>query len=98
MVSALHLGTLGMTGVQENIVVDRRILIVVQCLIDRFFRQVNHRPAKPTKHPCRQAILGFAHAFEMSGAWSGLQGEDSIKLIYWPINKWGRSHAKSETE
>lgn len=70
-----------MAGVHEDIVVDRRILLVVQRFVDRLFRQVNHGSAKPAKHPCRQAILRLAHSPEMRGEWPGLQEAVSIKLI-----------------
>jgi len=94
MVAALHLRIPGMAGIKEDLEVDRRILIVVQRFVDRLFRQINHGPAKPTEHPCRQAILGFAHSSEMRGEWSGLQEEVSIKSIQPRVNKPRVSHAR----
>ena len=94
MIAALHLGVPRVAGVQEDIEVDCRILPVVQCFIDRFFRQGDHGPAKPTEHPCRQAILGFAHSSEMRCEWSGLQEEVSIKSSRPLINKSSGLHAK----
>ena len=62
MVAALHLRIPRVAGVKEDLEVNRRISIVVQRFVDRLFRQVNHCPAKPAKHPCRQTIiLDFAH-------------------------------------
>ena len=92
MVAALHLRIPRVAGVKEDLEVDRRILIVVDRFIDRPFRQVNYGLAKPTQHPCRQAIvLDFAHSSDMSGEWSGLQEEVSIKSTQPPIaNRVGR--------
>ena len=79
MVAAAHLRIPGVAGIMKNLEVNRRILIVYR-FVNRPFRQVNHGPAKPAEHPCRQTIiLDFAHSPDMSGAWSGLQEEASIK-------------------
>ena len=66
MIAAAHLSIPRVAGIMKDLEVNRRILIVVQRFVDRPFRQVNHCPAKPAKHPCRQTIiLGFAHSSEM---------------------------------
>jgi len=84
-----------MAGIKEDLEVNRRILIVVQRFVDRLFRQVNHCPAKPAKHPCRQTmILRFAHSSKMRSEWPGLQEEVSIKSTEPPIDKSSGSHAK----
>ena len=62
MVAAAHLWVLGVAGIIKDLEVNRRILIVFDRFVDRPFRQVNHGPAKPAEHPCRQTIiLDFAH-------------------------------------
>lgn len=79
MVAAAHLSIPRVAGIMKDLEVNRRILIVYR-FVDRPLRQVNHGPAKPAEHPCRQTIiLDFAHSSEMRGEWSGLQEEVSIK-------------------
>jgi len=62
MVAAAHLKVPGVAGIMKDLEVNRRILVVVYRFVDRPFGQVNHGPAKPAEHPCRQTIiLHFAH-------------------------------------